>query len=74
MKIDNKYTFKPLATACLLRDLNATRRSSDFSSAFALRKTCLMASFRPFCVSKLNVEEHEDEDEVVDAGVGVDGK
>ena len=42
------HTFKPLETACLLRDLNATSRSSDFSSALALRKACLMASFRPF--------------------------
>ena len=32
-----------------------------------------MASFRPFCVSKLKVDEEED-DEVVDAGVGVDEK
>ena len=30
-----------------------------------------MASFRPFCVSKLTVDEDEDD---VDAGVGVDEK
>ena len=74
MKIDNKYTFKPLATACLLRDLNTTSRSSDFSSALALRKDCLMASFRPFCVSKLTAGEVEEDDEDEDAGVRFDEK